>query len=63
MNTSDWLALLNPLIENKAIWLVVGIVILNYLHKIILLFIERNKNYELKDIDQMTGEKFEHYLR
>lgn len=62
MNTNDWLALLNPLIENKAIWLVVGIVILNYLHKIILLFIERNKNYELKDIDQMTGEKFEHYF-
>ncbi|OEG13313.1 restriction endonuclease [Enterococcus plantarum] len=62
MNTSDWLALVKPLLENKVIWLVVGIMLLNYIYKIITFFIERNKNYELKDIDQMTGEKFEHYF-
>lgn len=62
MNRIDWLVIMKPLLENKIIWLAIGIIILNKLHKIILLFIERNKNYELKDIDQMTGEKFEHYF-
>ncbi|MEI5995316.1 restriction endonuclease [Candidatus Enterococcus mansonii] len=62
MNTSDWLVTLKPLLENKIIWLAFGIIALSYLHKIISFFIERNKNYELKDIDLMTGEKFEHYF-
>ncbi|WP_254907543.1 hypothetical protein [Candidatus Enterococcus lemimoniae] len=34
MNTSDWLSLLKPLLENKAICLVVEIMFLNYLYKI-----------------------------
>ncbi|MDA9470914.1 restriction endonuclease [Enterococcus sp. 5H] len=62
MNTNDWLTALKPLIQNKIILLAIGIIILNYLYKIILFLIERNKNYELKDIDSMTGEKFEHYF-
>ncbi|WP_348922569.1 restriction endonuclease [Enterococcus rotai] len=62
MNANDWISALKPLLESKIILLAIGIIILNYLHKIILFFIERNKNYELKDIDQMTGEKFEHYF-
>jgi restriction system protein len=62
MNTNNWLAGLKPLLENKVIWLAIGIIILSYVHKIILLVLERNKNYELKDIDLMTGEKFEHYF-
>lgn len=62
MNMIDLLNNLKPLFESKVMWFLMVLIIINYLSKIFSFFVERNKNYQLSDIDAMSGEKFEHYF-
>ncbi|MGG5340947.1 restriction endonuclease [Enterococcus sp. AZ192] len=62
MNMIDLLNSLKPLFESKVMWFLMVLIIINYLSKIFSFFVERNKNYQLSDIDAMSGEKFEHYF-
>lgn len=58
----DLLNSLKPLFESKVMWFLMVLIIINYLSKIFSFFVERNKNYQLSEIDAMSGEKFEHYF-
>lgn len=52
--------LIETLLENKLVWVLIAILLISYVLKIVRFFIERNKNYELKEIDLMSGQDFEY---
>ncbi|MHC5229273.1 restriction endonuclease [Enterococcus sp. LJL99] len=61
----DWNAfftMIKPLFESKVMLALLAFIVLNYIYRIICFFIERNKNYELSEIDGMSGEKFEYFF-
>ncbi|MFS7260531.1 restriction endonuclease [Carnobacterium divergens] len=61
-NTMDLKTILEPLFKNQLFWIAISLLAFIYTIRIAIFFVERHKNYEMKDIDLMTGEKFEHYF-
>ena len=52
--------LIGTLLRNKLVWVLIAILLISYVLKIVRFFVERNKNYELKEIVLMSGQDFEY---